>query len=524
MKEVQPIIMQKKNKESPPQIKEDWEEIFDIINDAITIHDKDFNIVRANKAAQELLGLSGGDILNNKCFESYHGSSCPPEQCPSCKTLQTGKPTAAETYEPFLNKTLEVKALPRRDNDGNLIGLVHIVRDITREKEAETREKILQERISQIQKMEAIGTFAGGIAHDFNNILGAMIGCAELSLLEVRDNSTVYKHLTEILNAGMRARDLVKQIITFSRRRKAEQNAVEMSILVKEALKFLRASLPSTIDVKYTIDPNAGMVFADITQIHQVLMNLGSNAARAMREKGGVLDVQLKNVEPAASEVLSNPRLRNIPYVCLTMSDTGEGIGKSVIDRIYEPYFTTKCAGEDGAGLGLAIVHTIIENHGGVVNCSSTVGEGTTFEVFLPMIDRREIPRGRQTKDIPTGSERILFVDDEELLVNIETKILEHLGYQVVASVNSVEALRIFRDHPENFDLVITDQTMPEMTGIELAKEILKIRPDIKVILCTGHSEIINAVEAKNLGVHEFVLKPLDRYELANLVRKALES
>lgn len=386
----------------------------------------------------------------------------------------------------------------------------------------EEEKKKLKARLSQAQKMEAIGTLAGGIAHDFNNILAAIIGYAELAILEVPDGSKVKQDLMEIFKAGNRAKDLVQQILTFSRQSDMEKKPVRVSRIVKEALKFLRASLPTTIEIRENIEKDIGTIEADPTQIHQILMNLCTNAHHAMREEGGILEVTLTNVDMDAYTIRQYPDISSGPYVRLSVSDTGHGITPDVKERIFDPYFTTKGVGE-GTGLGLAVVHGIVKDHAGAITVYSETGKGTTFHIFLPVIEKAEEPKKETMGPLPTGHERILFIDDDPSLVEIGREILGKLGYDVVAKTSSIEALELFREQPDKFDLVITDMTMPNMTGDRLAAELMKIRPDIPTILCSGFSEKMSNEKADALGIKNFLMKPIVMKDLAKTIRKVLD-
>jgi nitrogen-specific signal transduction histidine kinase len=371
--------------------------------------------------------------------------------------------------------------------------------------------------------MEAIGTLAGGIAHDFNNILGAIIGYTEMALYEAPASSKNRNNMEEVLKAGHRAKDLVQQILAFSRQSEQERQPVLIHLIIKEALKLLRASLPSTIEIRQNIRTDLGAVLADPTQIHQVMMNLCTNAHHAMSEKGGMLGVTLSDVELDVKEVVAYPDLKPGSYLKLTVSDTGQGMDPNVIERIFDPYFTTKEKGV-GTGLGLAVVHGIVKSHGGMITVQSEKGKGSAFQVFFPVVKTQVKPEAKTMESLHTGNERILFVDDEQALVDLGKKMLESLGYRAECRMSSIEALESFRSQPDKFDLVITDMTMPNMTGERLAKEMMGIRPDIPIILCTGYSERITREEAMELGIKEFVLKPFKINDFANTIRKVLDN
>lgn len=389
-----------------------------------------------------------------------------------------------------------------------------------------TAHKQLEGQLRQSQKMEAIGTLAGGIAHDFNNILTAIIGYTEMALFKMSDKDPLRRNLEQVLTAGNRAKDLVRQILAFSRQTEQVRKPLQISLIVKEALKLLRASLPSTIEIRQALNAQTAMVVADPIQIHQVLMNLCANAAHSMRERGGTLRVSLEEYSgvgnPSPSSVLA---ALAVPYVVLTVTDTGSGIDKSILDRIFDPFFTTKGPGE-GTGMGLSVVHGIVKSHGGWITVESELGKGSTFSVFLPKAQAENAQEAEVLVHIlPQCKERkrILLVDDECSLLEIGEQILMHIGYDVVAMQGGLEALDAFRSAPGRFDLVITDQTMPKMTGAELAKEILQIRPDIPIVLCTGFSEAVDQETAKAIGISEFMMKPFTFTELAGLVRGLLE-
>jgi PAS domain S-box-containing protein len=412
----------------------------------------------------------------------------------------------------------EVTSSPVLDSAGNIINYVSIHRDITREVR-------LERELRQSHKMEAIGTLAGGIAHDFNNILMAIIGYTEMALYKIPEGTAqVRRDLEQVLKAGYRARDLVNQILTFSHQSDQERKVIDIVPTIKEALKLLRSSLPSTIEIRQdiAISPEKRVILADPTQIHQVLMNLCTNAAHAMRDKGGILSVSLSNVKADAYLVSRHPDMKPGPYVRLTVGDTGHGVDPSILERIFDPYFTTKGPGE-GTGMGLAVVQGIVKRHGGMITVHSEIGKGTTFHAFFPRIEQEIAPEAMVTEMLPTGSERILFVDDEKPLVDLGKGMLESLGYSVTIKTNSLEALETFRAKPDAFDLIITDVTMPGMTGIELVRQLMAIRPDIPIILCTGFSELINEKQAKEMGIKEFVMKPFVIGKHAKTIRKVLE-
>jgi len=385
-----------------------------------------------------------------------------------------------------------------------------------------TEQKKLEAQFRRAQKMEAIGTLAGGIAHDFNNILASVIGYAELAELDVPMDSSAKQNIREVLSAANRARDLVKQILSVSRQREAERKPVKISLIIKEVMKLLRASLPATIDIRQDIPTETNYVEADPTQVHQVLMNLCTNAAHAMEERGGVLEVGLRAVDLGKRSAIPHPDLRAGPHLLLTVKDTGCGMPPEVKERIFEPYFTTKKKGT-GTGLGLSTTYAILQAHDGAVTVQSVPGEGSVFNVYLPIIDAVSPEEEGSGRELQRGTERILFVDDEQPIVDFGRQILEHLGYEVTALSSSLEALALFRSEPERFDLIITDMTMPHMRGDQLAKEVLGLSPQIPVILCTGYSEHMSEKTARAAGIKAFAMKPIDLNELAGTIRAVLD-
>ncbi|HEY7492641.1 MAG TPA: ATP-binding protein, partial [Candidatus Tectomicrobia bacterium] len=379
----------------------------------------------------------------------------------------------------------------------------------------------LAEELRQGQKMEAVGRLAGGVAHDFNNILAAIIGYTELATLNMPASSPAWHQLQEVLRACQRAKALVQQILTFSRRTEQAHTPVQLSPLVKEALALLRASLPSTIEIRQHIAPNVGAVLADPNQLHQVIINLCANAEYAMRQAGGVLEVRLEAVDVDAILAAQHPTLCLGPHVRLTVRDTGQGMPPEVVQCIYDPFFTTKAAGE-GTGIGLSVVHGIVVNHGGTITVESQVGEGTTFTIYLPRIAWDMAVEGQADETIPHGQGRLLFVDDEPALVRLGYSVLTQLGYDVAAYTSSPEALAAFQAAPQRFDLVITDYTMPQMTGDVLTCALRRLRPDIPIILETGFSHTIDAEQAAALGINAFLLKPWTVRELARTIAQVL--
>jgi PAS domain S-box-containing protein len=409
-----------------------------------------------------------------------------------------------------------------RDREKKLLYIEGFVEDITERKRAEAEKAMLETQLLQAQKLEAIGTLAGGIAHDFNNILVPIIGYTELALSDMPHPNPMRQGLERILNAATRARDLVKQILAFGRAGKEQQQMpVEMSSIVKEALKLLSASLPSSIVIRQDIQK--GVALADETHIHQILLNLCTNAAHAMGDKG-ILEVSLSRVDLKKSDLAEQSivALRPGQYLKLSVSDTGCGMDARTLERIFDPYFTTKEVGK-GSGLGLAVVHGIVKRQGGAVTVQSEPGKGTLFCIFIPAIEATVDPIVETGQELPTGTERILLVDDEQSVIEMEIAIFERLGYDVTPETDSLRALEIFSSRPGEFDLIITDYTMPNFTGIDLSKEIRRIQSDMPIILCTGFSEKVTEKGAMDLGV-ELAIKPFGMKQIAELVRKVLRA
>ena len=385
-----------------------------------------------------------------------------------------------------------------------------------------TERKWLESQLQQAHKMEAVGTLAGGIAHDFNNILGIIIGNAELAIDDVPEWNPARHNLEEVRKACIRARDVVRQILTFSRQASPQLKPVKISPIITESLNLIRSSIPSTIEIRQNISNELDTVNANPTQINQILLNLCANAAHAMEEKGGIIEVDLENVTLHEESAMPSPELDPGVYVKLAVRDTGHGISPGSLGRIFDPYFTTKAVGK-GTGMGLAVAHAIVKNHGGAIIVASKIDEGTTFQVFLPVHDIEVETEIETDGKLPKGNERILLVDDEEDMVETIRLLLERLGYAVTYRASSVEALEVFRNNPKAYDLVLTDMTMPHMTGDQLAKEILGLRPDIPIILCTGFSERINNQVTKDIGIRELLIKPIMIGKLANTIRQVLD-
>ena len=400
------------------------------------------------------------------------------------------------------------------DEKGEPVYYENIIRDIT-------GRKILEERLSRAQKMEAIGMLSGGIAHDFNNILAAIIWGTELALGRIPEGSPARRNLKQMLHASDRAKNLVNQILAFSKQKDLKPKPVQISVIINEALKFLRASLPATIEISKNIKTISDTVLADATQIYGVLMNLCTNADHAMRGNGGLLEISLEDVDIDAGTAAQYPDLKAEPFLRLTVSDTGHGMSREIRERIFDPFFTTKGLSE-GTGMGLAMVYGIVKSYGGAIKVKSEPGKGSVFQIFLPKFNAAVTPKTEVFEPISGGSEQILFVDDEQVLAKMGQNILQNLGYKVVAKTSSVEALETFRVQPDRFDLVITDQTMPHMTGETLARELVRIRKDIPIILCTGFSNVISEDRAMSMGIRELVRKPIDVRHIAQSIQRVL--
>jgi nitrogen-specific signal transduction histidine kinase/CheY-like chemotaxis protein len=416
--------------------------------------------------------------------------------------MKTNKPDGSVS-------TLDATIFPIHDKSGRIINYAFIGRDCTRELQ-------LHRQLRQAQKMEAIGTLAGGIAHDFNNILAAIIGYAELGLYDTSEGSSCFK---QIIRAGERAKEVINQILIFSRQREKELQPVNVTHVLHEIMKLLSASLPKTITIATGIESENSTVMADPSQIHQILMNLCTNAAHSMQESGGVLTLTVCTTELGSQE-------NGLPagmYVQLAISDTGTGIDPDIAERIFDPFFTTKGPGE-GTGMGLSVAHGIVKDLGGDITVTSAPGKGSIFHVLLPLSGEAGAKQHALNTDEPTGSEHILFIDDKSDIKEIGELLLSSLGYRVTATTSGTHALERFRDAPDNFDLIITDQTMPDITGLDLACKIRAVRSDIPILLCTGYSSSVTPERLRETGITEFIMKPISRRQAAQTIRRVLDS
>ncbi len=399
--------------------------------------------------------------------------------------------------------------------------ILSTVRDITEKRQAEEQRLELEEQLRQKYKMEAVGVMAGGIAHDFNNILAIILGNVELSLLKLSAQDEIYPRLGAAKTAILRARDLVQQILTYSRRGEQNLKPLELPFIVDETLKLLRSTIPATIEIKTAISQHHVTVKADATQIQEVLINLCNNAVHAMDDHG-VLQVNLESVQLGQTDIPAMSGLLPGKFAKLSIQDSGPGMKPEILEKIFDPFFTTKIVGE-GTGMGLAVVHGIIESHGGFTRVSSYPGHGSTFDVYFPVTETNKLEINPVVHELPKGNEEILFIDDEEMLADIWSQILREYGYRVTTEITSDKALEIFKANPDRFDLVITDQTLPNLSGKNLIKALLDIRPDLPTILCTGYSNKIDAEEAEEIGIKAFCMKPLEQSELVQTIRQVLD-
>ncbi|MDJ0721316.1 MAG: response regulator [Desulfobacterales bacterium] len=502
-----------------------YKTLFESAGDAIFVMDFKGQIIDGNRVACEKLRLPRNDMLNKTTMEIISPEHAPfwPERMDELRRLRhIIFETALQAED---GTVVPVEASCRAIEYDNQPAVLTIARDITERIEAEKEKAKLRSQLRQAQKMEAIGTLAGGIAHDFNNILQSIFGYTEIAGIHASQGKNPAGALDNILTASQRAKGLINQILSFSRQSEQEKQAVQINLIVKEVLKLIRASLPATIEIKGRNLNTDAVVEADPIQIHQVMMNLCSNAHHAMRKDGGVLEVKLADIDIGHDKAAQLGGITEGPYIELTIKDSGHGIPNEYMERIFDPYFTSKEKGE-GTGLGLAVVHGIISSHGGAITVESEVGKGTTFHVIFPkkkQISSQDKPAAIDTPGRQEGTEKLLFIDDEPALIDIGKEILSSLGYQVTSCTASDEALSLFKENPERFDLVITDLTMPKMTGDLLAQEIMRIRPDIPVILFTGYSDLVSRERFNQLGIRDCLMKPLTRKDLAESIRRVLD-
>jgi PAS domain S-box-containing protein len=503
------ITERKRMEEALKESEGKYRSMMEAMEDAAYICTSEFRIEYQNKAMTNKIGY---DSTGELCYKAIHGLD---KKCPWCfhERVMQGEVIRSEVVSPIDLKTYHVSNSPIYHSNGS-VSKLSIFRDISETKK-------MAERLNQAQRMEAIGALAGGIAHDFNNILFPIIGMSEMLLVDLPAGSPERENVEVIFTASKRAGELVKQILSFSRQTEHQKIPVRIQSILKEVLKLTRSTIPSNIEITNSFQSDCGLVMADPAQIHQIAMNLVTNAYHAVEDSGGSISIQLKELV-LMDEDGADYSLESGKYAVMTVSDTGHGIDPAVIGKIFEPYFTTKEVGK-GTGLGLSVVHGIVKDHGGDIRVYSEPGKGTAFTVYLPLMKKAlEAVAAENAIIYATGTERILLVDDEEPIVRMEQMMLEKLGYHVTARTSSVEALEAFKANPSAFDLVLTDMTMPNIIGTQLAEKLLSIRPDIPIIICTGFSEKTSEAKARANGIRGFLMKPVVKSDMAKMVRKVL--
>ena len=508
-------VAERKNAENEArQGKEKWEKTFNAIPDIITIQNREMEIVAANQAAHDFLHANPGALQGKHCYQLFRGADTPCANCPELTTFKTLKTRGAIISHQNLGKIFYVSSSPIFDEHGQATHFVHVAKDITQQKK-------LEEDLFQAHKMEAIGTLAGGIAHDFNNILTAILGYSSLMKEQIAGDGRCAEYsdyLEQVIKGSNRAKELVKQILSFSRKDSRLLEPIDPGPIIKEALKLLRASLPATIEMQIEVDSDRGLILASPTTLHQVVVNLCTNALYAMENQHGVLTVRLARIESLPPE--QGESAPKGPFVELSVSDTGKGMDAATRERMFEPYFTTKEFGR-GSGMGLSVVHGIVYGCGGIIRVESEPDQGSTFHLYFPRLPEQSLsaPEGEETISL-LGRERILVVDDEDFIIGMYQESLKALGYQVTAERSGTRAWELFKADPEAYDLLVTDQTMPGITGTELARKILELRPGFPIILCTGYSSLVNEETALELGISSFLMKPVTGFELAQKIRE----
>jgi PAS domain S-box-containing protein len=494
-------------------------EVINAINEGMFVINKDWRVTVWNRASERTSGRRRRGVVGRHLLEALpelKNTRVPQAMEEAMRTGDATTVTDLSLSGDPRERVFEGRIYPFAD------GLTIFFEDVTERKLSEAALRKTEEQLRRSQKMESIGTLAGGIAHDFNNILTAILGYTELAESDLPADASSQAYLSEVMAASNRARDLVKQILTFSRQNEKEYRPMQLQPIIKEALKLLRASLPASIEIRQRLASKVPSIVADATEIHQIIMNLGTNSMHSMREHGGVLSIELAEFYVEPEFATTQDGLHAGPYVRLTLSDTGHGMDRTTVDRVFDPFFTTKAPGE-GTGLGLSVVHGIVKSCGGAISLYSEAGTGTTFNLYFPAYEGEASEAVAELRPVPRGDgERILLVDDEEPLVNLNRDILERLGYEVTTCRNGVEALERVRAGDDRFDLIVTDFGMPRMNGADLAKASLEARPDLPVIMATGYAATMNAEIAASIGIRELIMKPTTTRSLGEAVSRVL--
>lgn len=497
------------------QSRKDWEDTFNSMTDVITIHDKDFNVIRANNAANEMLELSSPETNSTlKCFKYFHTKDYPPDDCPSCACLTTQKPGSHEVFIPDLDKFVEVRGIPRFNSNNELIGVIHVVRDITGQRK-------LEEQLRHAQKMEAIGQLAGGIAHDFNNILTAVMGYGHLLKMKLKGDDPLKHNLDQILKVTERGADLTRSLLAFSRKQAIGLKPVNINKIIETSVKLLPGLIGERIELRTILGNESLTILADSVQIEQIIMNLASNARDAMPD-GGVLTIAAEGMEMDREYLSTHGYGDPGPHVLLSFSDTGTGMDEEAKKKIFDPFFTTKKVGE-GTGLGLAIVYGIVKQHNGYIAVDSEEGKGTTFRIYFPLIDGKAEEEAAEISAPSGGKETILIAEDDAAVREPLKAALEIFGYDVIETVDGEDAVAKFKENKERINLLLFDVIMPKMNGKEAYEEIKLIRPEIKVIFTSGYTA--NTLQTKEIlekGL-TFISKPVSPNNLSRKIREVLD-